>query len=113
MPAAMLTASQAAVLVAPRTSTIARSGLPGALQQFLHRIEEERKVNPRAAEELSSLRADVESRWRIAGSEGQTSTMLYEILEYGWNEWRRITAQENACNMLRNNPGLPSAPGPR
>lgn len=97
MSAAMLTASQAAVLVAPRTSTTARSGLPGALQQFLHRIEEEHNVNPRAAEELSSLRADLERRWRIAGSEGHTSTMLYEILEYGWNEWRRITAQRNAC----------------
>lgn len=97
MSAAMFTAPPAAALVALGTSTAARSGLPGALQQFLHRIEEERNVNPRAAEELSSLRADLECRWRIAGSEGHTSTMLYEILEYGWSEWRRITAPRNAC----------------
>lgn len=67
--------------------------IPDALQQFLRRIEEQRTANLRLSEDLYSLKADLESRWRIASSEGHTtSTVLYQLLEYGWREWRRITA---------------------
>lgn len=67
--------------------------IPDALQQFLRRIEEQRTANLRLSEELYSLKADLESRWRVASSEGNaTSTVLYQILEYGWREWRRITS---------------------
>ena len=83
MPAAML-----APCPSPNTCNI-----PGALQQFLHQIEEQGNANLRASERLYGLKADLENRWRIANSEGLTSsTMLYEVLEYGWNELRRITA---------------------
>jgi len=58
---------------------------------FLDKIEEQ--CDAHTSEDFCSLKADPESRWRIAGSEGHTSsTILYEILEYGWREWRRITA---------------------
>ena len=63
------------------------ASIPGALQQVLHRIEEQGNAN------LNSLKADLENRWRVASSEGLTSsTMLYQILEYGWKELHRITA---------------------
>ena len=76
-------------------ATLAASSynVPDALQQFLHKIEEQHNLNLRSSEDLYNLKSDLESRWRIACSEGYTSsTMLYEILEYGWKEWRRITA---------------------
>ena len=69
------------------------ASIPGALQQVLHRIEEQGHANLRASERLYSLKADLENRWLIASSEGLTSsTMLYQVLEYGWKELRRITA---------------------
>lgn len=47
----------------------------------------------RASERLYRLKADLENRWQIASSEGLTSsTTLYQVLEYGWNELLRITA---------------------
>jgi len=71
--------------------------IPGALQQFLHRIEEQR-WNLRESEDWCSLKADLESRWRIASSEGHaSSTTLYEILQYGWKEWQRLTAWTQAA----------------
>jgi len=86
----------AATLAASPSVIPALSGsynIPEALQQFLQKIEEQRNVNSRASEALYSLKADLENRWRIADSEGLTSSnMLYEILEYAWKEWRRITA---------------------
>ena len=67
--------------------------VPDALQQFLHKIEEQQNLNLHSSKDLYSLKSDLESKWRLASSEGHTSsTMLYEILEYGWKEWRRITA---------------------
>jgi hypothetical protein len=67
--------------------------IPGALQQVLQRIEEQGNANLRASELLYSLKADLENRWRMASSEGLTSsTMLYQVLEYGWEELLRITA---------------------
>ena len=82
MPAAML-----AQYPSPTAS------IPGALQQVLHRIEEQGNANLRASERLHSLKTDLENRWRTASSEGLTSsTMLYQVLEYGWKELRRITA---------------------
>jgi len=74
-------------------STTASHKIPDALQQLLDKIEEQRNMNLRISEDLYSLKADLESKWRSAASEGHTtSTMLNEILEYGWKEWRRITA---------------------
>lgn len=88
MSAATFGASPSVIPASPASSNI-----PGALQQFLDKIEEQRNVNQRVSNDLYSLKADLESRWRIASSEGHTSsTMLYQILEYGWKEWRRITA---------------------
>lgn len=93
MSAAMLEASPSVAAVSPEPSTTASHKIPDALQQLLHKIEEQRNVNLRMSEDLYSLKADLESRWRTAASEGHTtSTMLNEILEYGWKEWRRITA---------------------
>ena len=75
----------------PTPSTIAL--VPDALQQFLNMIGEQRDLNLRISEDLHNLKFDLETRWRIANSEGRSSsTMLYEILAYGWEEWRRITA---------------------
>jgi hypothetical protein len=86
-----------AVTLAPCPSVIpsspTNSSVPGALQQVLHRIEEQGNANLRASERLHNLKADLENRWQIANSEGLTSsTMLYQVLEYGWKELRRITA---------------------
>ena len=93
MSAATREASPSVVAVSPATSTTAGHKVPDALQQLLHKIEEQRNVNLRASEDLESLRGDLESRWRIASSEGYTSTtVLYQILEYGRKEWARITA---------------------
>jgi hypothetical protein len=80
-----------AATLAPSPSFIPASpdncNIPGALQQFLQKIEEQGNAN------LTSLKADVENKWRTASSEGLTSsTMLYEVLAYGWKELRRITA---------------------
>lgn len=87
MSAATLASSS--IIGTSRTASI----IPDALQQFLCRIEEQRTANLRLSEDLYSLKADLESRWRVASSEGHTtSTVLYQILEYGWREWRRITS---------------------
>lgn len=93
MPAATFAESPSRVSVSPGDS------IPDALQQLLHRLKEQRNVNLRASEDLS---AEIKRRWRIASSEGHTSSsMLYEILEYGWNEWRRITAQVERTPVLK------------
>ncbi|HEY6349849.1 MAG TPA: hypothetical protein VI636_10605 [Candidatus Angelobacter sp.] len=93
MTAAMLEEDPSVIAASPMMSTTATCNMPGALQQFLHKIEEQRKVDLCSSENLYRLKSDLESRWRIASSEGRTSsTMLYEILEYGWKEWQRITA---------------------
>ena len=93
MPAAMLTASRSIIAGSPTAPTSASYTIPDALQQFFDKLEEQCNANLRTSEDLCSLKANLESRWRIASSGGQTSsTMLYEILEYGWKEWRRITA---------------------
>lgn len=85
---AVTLASSSMIGTSPTASII-----PDALQQFLRRIEEHRNANLRASEGLHSLKVDLESRWRIASSEGDaTSTVLYQILEFGWREWKRITA---------------------
>ena len=85
--------SAATLAASPTMSTTASCTIPGALQHLLDKIEEQRNVNRRAFEVLYSLKADLESKWRTASSEGHTSsTVLYEILEYGWREWRRRTA---------------------
>ena len=93
MPAAMLEEVPSVIAASPMRSTTATCNMPDALQQFLYKIEEQCKVDLRTSVDLYSLKSVLESRWRIASSEGRTSsTMLYEILEYGWKEWRRITA---------------------
>lgn len=93
MSAAKATPSPSVVALSPRTITAASYKIPDALQQLLHKIEEQRTVNPPASEDLNSLRTDLENRWHTASSQGHTSsTSLYEILEYGWKEWRRIAA---------------------
>jgi hypothetical protein len=90
MSAATLAPSPSVIAASPMTST---NNIPDALQQFLHKIEEQGNVNLRTSEDLHSLKSDLEGRWRSASSAGHTSsTMLYEILEYGWKEWQRITA---------------------
>ena len=90
MTAVTLTASPS---VTTASMPPAAASIPGALRQFFHKIEEQRRVNLRVSEDLHCLKADLESKWRIASSEGHTSsTLLYEILEHGWKEWRRITA---------------------
>ena len=89
MSAASLAASPSTMAVSSRNSTF-----PDALRQFLYKIEEQRNVNPRISEDLYRLKSALENRWRIASSEGRTSsTTLYEVLRYGWKEWQRITAQ--------------------
>ncbi|HEY6253949.1 MAG TPA: hypothetical protein VI685_28675 [Candidatus Angelobacter sp.] len=94
MSAATLEASPS-VIEAPMTSVTATYNMPDALQQLLDKIEEQRGVDLRASEDLYSLKSDLERRWQIASSEGLTSsTMLYQILEYGWKEWRRIGNRE-------------------
>ena len=61
--------------------------MPDALQQFLRMIDQQR------SNDLCSLKADLESRWQIASSDGLTSsTTLYELLQYAWKEWQRLTA---------------------
>lgn len=83
-----MSAAMLAPCPSPKTCNI-----PGALQQVLHRIEEQGDANLRASERLYSLKADLENRWQIASSEGLTSsTTLYQVLEYGWKELLRITA---------------------
>ena len=77
----------------PTTSTTSCHNIPDALQQLLNIIEEQCDLNLRGSQELRNLKSDLENRWRIATSQGRSSsTMLYEILAYGWEEWRRITA---------------------
>lgn len=84
--------SAAMVAPCPASKTC---NIPGALQQVLYRIEEQGSANPRASERLYSLKADLENRWRTASSEGLTSsTMLYQVLEYGWKELLKITARQ-------------------
>lgn len=92
MSAATLAASTSLIAgLSAKSATATR--IPDALQQFLHRIEEQCTLNPRASQDLDGLKSDLESRWLIASSQGHTSsTMLYEILEYGWKEWQRITS---------------------
>ena len=81
-----MSAAMVAPCPLPKTCNI-----PGALQQVLHKIEEQGNANLRASEHLYSLKADLENRWQIASSEGLTSsTMLYQVLEYGWEELLRI-----------------------
>ena len=88
---AVTLAASSPIPTSPTASTAALCDIPGALQQLLRKIEEQRNGNLRASADLYSLKADLESRWRIASSEGDTSsTVLYQILEYGWKEWRRI-----------------------
>lgn len=90
MSAATL-ATSSPIATSRTASTAASSDIPGALRQLLHKIEKQRNVNLGASADLYSLRADLESRWQIASSEGDiSSTMLYQLLEYGWKEWRRI-----------------------
>jgi len=89
MSVATLAASPSVVAVSPATSTTAGHKIPDALQRLLHKIEEQRNMNLRSSEDLYGLKAELEGKWRIATSEGHsTSTMLYETLEYGWKEWR-------------------------
>lgn len=81
-----------AAVLAPAPS-LKTCNIPGALQQVLHKIEEQGNANLRASELLYSLKTDLENRWQMASSEGLTSsTMLYQVLEYGWKELLRITA---------------------
>ena len=81
-----------AIAAVPTASATVGCSIPAALQQFLQMIGERRNVSPYASDALYGLKTDLESRWRVASSEGQTSTTtLYEILRYGWKEWRRIT----------------------
>ena len=88
MSAATLAATLSVIAASPGRHTV-----PDALQQLLHMLEEQRNRNPRSSEDLYRLKADLESRWRIASSEGHaSSTTLYEVLEYGWTECRRIAA---------------------
>jgi len=88
MSVATLAATLSVIAASPGSHAI-----PDALQQLLHMLEEQRNRNPRASEDLYRLKADLESRWRIASSEGHaSSTTLYEVLEYGWTECRRIAA---------------------
>jgi len=85
MSAATLSAS--VIAAAPGTYKI-----PGALRQFLHMIEQQRWNLP-FSDDLCSLKADLESRWRIATSDGHaSSTTLYELLRDAWKEWQRLTA---------------------
>jgi len=82
-----VTLAASVIAAAPGTYNI-----PGALQQFLHMIEKQRWILP-ASGDLCSLKADLESRWRIASSDGRaSSTTLYELLQYAWKEWQRLTA---------------------
>ena len=84
-----MSAAMLASLPTPSATVIT----PDALQQFLNMIGEQRDLNLRVSQDLHRLKFDLENRWRIANSEGRSSsTMLYEILAYGWEEWRRITA---------------------
>ena len=93
MSAATLATSSLATAILPTESVTPGYIVPDALQQVLRKIEDQRNVNQRASEDLRFLKADLERRWRIASSAGLTSsTTLYQILEYGWREWRRLTA---------------------
>ena len=93
MSAVTLSACPPAMRTSGTSPTTTAYIIPDALQQFLSRVEDQRNVNLLVSESLCSLKADLESRWQIASSEGYTSsTMLYQILEYGWKEWRRIIA---------------------
>ena len=88
----MSAATFQAPAIAAVPTAAAGCSIPDALRQFLQMIEEQHDVSLPAADAMYSLKTDLESRWRIASSEGQTSTTtLYEILRYGWKEWRRIT----------------------
>ena len=91
MSTVVLTASPAVIASSPTTPRTGSCTIPDALQQFLDKIAEQ--CNAHTFTDFCSLKADLESRWRIACSQGHTSsTILYEILEYGWKEWQRITA---------------------
>ncbi|HKD13538.1 MAG TPA: hypothetical protein VKE71_03245 [Candidatus Angelobacter sp.] len=88
MSAATLAATLSVIAASPGSHAI-----PDALQQLLHMLEEQRNKNPRSSEDLCHLQTDLEHRWQIASSEGHaSSTTLYEILEYGWTEWRKLAA---------------------
>jgi len=50
----------AASVIAARPGTYK---IPGALQQFLHMIEQQRWIVP-VSDDLCSLKADLESRWQ-------------------------------------------------
>ena len=91
MSAVVLTASPAVIASSPTTPRTGSCTIPDALQQFLDKIEEQ--CNAHTSRDFCSLKADLENRWGIASSQEHTSsTILYEILEYGWKEWQRITA---------------------
>lgn len=93
MSAVTLAASSPIIATSPTTSSAVSCDIPDALRQFLCKLEEQGSVDLRASADLDTLKADLKSMWQIASSEGLTSsTMLYQILEYGWKEWRRITA---------------------
>ena len=82
-----------AIAAVPTASATVGHNVPAALLQFLQMIEERHNVSPSASDAWYSLKTDLESRWRVASSEGQTSTTtLYLILQHGWKEWRRITS---------------------
>ena len=69
----------------PTTSTATSCNIPDALQQFLNMIEEQLNLSLDGSQDLSTLKSDLENKWRMANSEGRSSsTLLYEILTYGW-----------------------------
>jgi len=83
----MSAATLAASVIAASPGTY---NVPGALRQFLHMIEQQRWNLP-FSDGLCTLKADLENRWQTASSDGHTSsTTLYEILQYAWEEWQRI-----------------------
>lgn len=92
MSAVTFAASSTIVVTSRTTSSAVPCDIPDALRQFLYKLEEQGSVDLCASPDLDALKADLENMWQIASSEGSTSsTVLYQILEYGWKEWRRIT----------------------
>lgn len=82
-----------AAMLASLPTTATSDHIPDALQQFLDMIEEQLNLRLSGSQDLRNLKSDLENKWRMANSEGRSSsTMLYEILAYGWEELRRITA---------------------
>ena len=93
MPAGMFAAFSSLTPASSGAYTV-----PDALQQLLHKIEERGSANPGASQDLYRLKSDLENRWQIASSEGHTSsTMLYEILEYGWTEMAKVNLRHFAA----------------